>query len=350
MNESITLSIIIATFNSQKLLPKVLDSVKKQTYRMSAIEILVIDGGSSDSTLAIAKQYGCKILTNPKIVPAWAKYIGYIEAKGRYVMYLDSDEVIENPDSIQRKLDCFHKKSVRAVTGSGYNNSPGYIFLNQYINEFGDPFSFFFYRLTKDSRFFIKSMKRNYTVIHEDAEKVVFDFSNTKILPIFELVAMASIVDVRYLKKEYPEIIRNPDLIPHFFNLLVSKGSHIAIIKDDPLLHYSADTLSKYLGKIKSRIINNIYTPAKEGFNGRSDYLPTWVRLKKYLFVPYSLSIVFPLLDALYLAYTRKNMGYIVHVFLCLYTGLFILYTKGQKIIGIQKVLKSYGQQTTIKG
>lgn len=338
-------SVIIATFNSERLLPRVLDSVAKQTYPSSKVEILVIDGGSADKTREIAQFYGCRVIDNPKTLPAWAKYIGYMSARGTYAMYLDSDEIIENPRSIERKIKVFQtKSSVHAVTGSGYRSPEGVSFINNYINEFGDPFSFFMYRLSKDHRFFITSMKAKYTVVEENDSRVIFDFSASYDLPIFELVAMGSIVDLNYLKTNFPNIIDNPGLIPHLFYLLVSKGSHIAITKHDALIHYSSDTLGKYLGKILSRIVNNVFTPANEGFSGRNEFVKGTAQYKKYLFLPYGFSIVFPLIDALYLSFTRKNFGYLVHVPLCFSTASLIVYYACLRMVGYRPILKSYGQ------
>ncbi len=349
MTSGIHLTIVIATLNSELTLPLVLASVKKQTYPMKYIEILVIDGGSTDTTRKIARSKGCRVVENPKVFPAWAKFIGYRAARGDYIMFLDSDEVIENAQSIKRKLAVFKKnKQVRAVTGSGYKNPKGYMILNQYVNEFGDPFSYFIYRLSKNYKFFLHAMIQNYTVIEQNEDYAIFDFSKDQMLPIFELVAMGSIVDIRYLKKNFPEIIHNPGLVPHFFNLLVSKEAYIGIVKNDALIHYSADTLQKYLGKIRSRVVNNMFTPAKEGFTGREIFLRGAHRFKKYLFVPYSFSLVLPLADGLYLALTRRNIGYLVHVPLCLYTSFCILYYMCLKLLKIQPVPKSYGEQKVI--
>ena len=54
-NELPLISIIIPTLNSAKFLKECLDSVKKQTYKN--IEVLIIDGGSKDSTVEIIKSY-----------------------------------------------------------------------------------------------------------------------------------------------------------------------------------------------------------------------------------------------------------------------------------------------------
>ncbi|MCS6955736.1 MAG: glycosyltransferase family 2 protein [Candidatus Calescibacterium sp.] len=349
MKNNLFLTIIIATLDSQETLPRVLDSIHKQTFPLNKIEILVVDAGSKDKTIDIAKQYGCRIIPNPKVLPAYAKYIGYKEAKGRYVMYLDSDEVIASERSIQRKIDVFlQNPSVHAVTGSGYISPSEYSFINRYINEFGDPFSFFFYRISKSSDFFINLMKRRYKIVKENNNYILFNFQESKNLPIFELVAMGSMIDSDFMKNNFPEIIKNPGLIPHMFYLLISKNVDIGIVKDDPLIHYSSNTCKKYLGKIRSRIIQNIFTPAKDGFRGRNQFSYGIRKYKHYFFIPYAFSILFPLFDSLTLIFTRRHLGYFIHVFLSLYTATIVLYYSILRLFGYTPILKSYGQMKKV--
>ncbi len=338
------LSIVIATFNSERLLPRVLDSIAKQTYPSSKIEILTIDGGSTDGTREIARSYGCRVIDNPKTLPAWAKYIGYTHARSAYLMYLDSDEIIESTQSIKRKINILQSNpSVHAVTGSGYKSPKSYSILNDYINEYGDPFSFFMYRLSKSYRFFVRSMKTTYSIVEENKDHIIFDFSHCRELPIFELAAMGSIVDLQYLRTNFPNILKSPGLIWHFFHLLVSKGTYIAITKNDALVHYSVNSLRHYLRKITSRVITNVYTPAKEGFKGRDELAAGYGYIKRYLFFPYTFSIILPLIDSIYLSLTRHNFGYLVHVPLCIYTASLIMYYSVLKLFGSQPIFRSYG-------
>ena len=338
-----SMSIVIATFNSERTLPRVLASIRRQVYPKNLIDILVVDGGSTDKTIPIAKKYGCRVLHNPRTVPAWAKYIGYKEAKGKYLMYLDSDEVIVHTNSLKRKAAVLElSNSVRAVTGSGYRNPRGYSILNQYVNEFGDPFSFFIYRLSKGESFFVPSMKERYHTVEDNTDHVVFDFFGIAQLPIFELVAMGSMVDREYIRKQFPHVDLEPGLIPHLFYLLITKRAQICIINNDPLLHYSANSWSGYLRKIRSRIVNNVFTSAKEGFRGR-DELNNANPLKKYLFIPYALTLIWPLFDALYLSISRKNAGYLLHVPLSLYTAFLILYYTGMRSVGVRYSAARYG-------
>jgi len=352
MNSSFV-SIIIATFNSERLLPKVLAAVKKQTYPKDKIEILIIDGESKDKTLKIAKEFGCKVLNNPRTEPVYGKFLGYLNAKGQYIMYLDHDEVMENVDSINIKMKAFKKNAqIKAVAGSGYKNPNGYPFINSYINEFGDPFSFFIYKLSKDANFFSQTMKERYPIFLENKFFAAFDLSKIKSLPIIELVAGGSMFDATTLKKEYPQTLKRYELLPHYFYLLHSKYPFIAITKNDALIHYSADNLKKYLNKIKWRVKNNIYHVSdmgESGFSGRNKFQPSLLRLKKYLFIPYAYSLILPLLDSISLMISRRKPLYLLHLPLTVYTATLIIYHYFLRISGKKPVLRSYDESKEIK-
>lgn len=59
-------TIIIATFNSGKLLPRTLAAIRNQDYPQERLEILAIDGGSSDDTADVVRRYGGKIIKTRK--------------------------------------------------------------------------------------------------------------------------------------------------------------------------------------------------------------------------------------------------------------------------------------------
>lgn len=83
-----TISVVLATFNEEKNLPGCLESVKDL-----ADEIVVVDGGSSDKTIEIAKQYKAKtkITTNPPIFHI-NKQKAIDMAKKDWILQLDADE------------------------------------------------------------------------------------------------------------------------------------------------------------------------------------------------------------------------------------------------------------------
>lgn len=93
-------SIIIATFNSEKTLRTALESVCNLSYK--DWECIVVDGASKDGTVAIIKEYAAKdsrfrYISEPDkgVYDAFNK--GWRMAKGEWVHYLgDDDELTEN--------------------------------------------------------------------------------------------------------------------------------------------------------------------------------------------------------------------------------------------------------------
>lgn len=87
------ISIIIATFNSGKTLKQTLDSIRYQTYKN--IELIIIDGLSSDDTLDIIKEYSdvvtkCISEKDSGIYEAFNK--GIKIATGDYICFIGSDD------------------------------------------------------------------------------------------------------------------------------------------------------------------------------------------------------------------------------------------------------------------
>lgn len=340
------ISIIIATYNSEKTLPKTLESVYNQDYPKNKLEVLIIDGGSTDRTKKIARKFDCKIINNPKREPLFAKYLGFIKAKGNYILYLDSDEVIENPNSLKLKYLIFKKDdNIKAVMPSGYKVPAGYSSINHYINELGDPFSFFIYRLSKSSDFFAKELFNKYKKVYGDENCIVFDFYNARPLPFLEFAAMGTMIDLKYIRSNFPDTNKNLSTVAFLFYILNSKPNKFAVAKNDNIFHYSSDTINRYLKKIRSRVLNNVYyTPmGSGGFSGRDKFQPFWFRFRKYLFIPYTLTVIFPLADSIIFALSRKKIIYLIHPLLCIYTACLISYYYSLKLFGIKQQIKNYG-------
>lgn len=344
------ISVVVATFNSANTLAATLQSIVGQTYPHKNIEILIVDGGSKDKTLAIAKKFSCTIIKNKKVEPLYAKYLGYIHANGKYILYVDHDEVMANPNSLKLKIKIFKENpQVKAIATSGYISPPGYKAINKYINEFGDPFSFFIYRLSKNPKFFLHDMKKSFRSMKSTSSYEIFDLSSSASVPLIELVAGGAMVDGSFLKKTFPEIKTNYSLIPHFLHLIRNVYPLIAITKNDILMHYSSDSFFPYIQKIIWRVKNNIFftkTVGASGFVGRERYDGFFGRFKKYMFLPYAFSIVFPGVDSLRLMYTRKDLYYAVHLPLTVLTACVIVYFSVLKALGVKPILKSYDGTT----
>lgn len=84
-----SVSIIIPTYNEEACLAQVLDSLKQLDPK--PFEIILVDGGSNDATLAIASQYRLKILHSLKLGRAAQMHLGARQASGEVLCFLHAD-------------------------------------------------------------------------------------------------------------------------------------------------------------------------------------------------------------------------------------------------------------------
>lgn len=90
------LSIIIPTHNEENYLPKLLKCIKKQGHK--DYEIIIGDSFSTDKTIKIARNYGCRIIKDlvQSGGPARGRNSGAKAAKGDILLFMDADVQISN--------------------------------------------------------------------------------------------------------------------------------------------------------------------------------------------------------------------------------------------------------------
>lgn len=98
------ISVIIPTFNREKLLPRAINSILNQTFQN--FEIIVVDDASTDNTKQILKQYQ-KISRKIKVIThatnqgvSAARNTGNSYASGTYIAIMDSDD-FARPDFLK---------------------------------------------------------------------------------------------------------------------------------------------------------------------------------------------------------------------------------------------------------
>ena len=110
-------SITIPSYNSEKMIPFCLEGAVKQTYPNT--EILVIDSHSTDKTRDIAAGYNARVvLCDGKLLAA--RYLGLKEAKGPYILFLDTDQVLE-ATAIERAVPLMDDYDIVVLEVLSYN-------------------------------------------------------------------------------------------------------------------------------------------------------------------------------------------------------------------------------------
>ena len=172
-------SIITPSFNSEKFISETIASVKNQTY--SNWEWIVVDDGSSDNTTSEIESAmaGDSRITLVKLEqnvgPAKARNIGIEKAGGKYMTFLDADD-IWFPEFLQASI--------------------------QTIEETQIPFVFSSYRRSNEALEFVYS---DFIV----PKKVTY----TDILKTNSISCLTAFIDIETLgKKTMPEIFKRQDM------------------------------------------------------------------------------------------------------------------------------------------
>lgn len=109
INNKPLVSIVITSYNRTQLLKRAIDSACHQTYKN--IEIVIVDDGSNEETLNVLKNYENKdarinLVSLPKNsgTAAFPRAVGNSIAKGKYIVILDSDDVLM-PEMVEKSVD-----------------------------------------------------------------------------------------------------------------------------------------------------------------------------------------------------------------------------------------------------
>lgn len=97
------ISVIIPVYNGEKYIKECIESAQKQTF--SSYEIIVVDDGSTDTTLdTITKFENITVLIKPNGGTASALNCGIRNAKGQWIKWLSADDVMK-PDCLEKLFE-----------------------------------------------------------------------------------------------------------------------------------------------------------------------------------------------------------------------------------------------------
>ena len=141
---NIKVSIVIPTKNNGNIIARCLDSIinpfrksvdkpffRKESftkereknaefadldYLKDKMEVIIVDGHSTDDTVEIAKKYGCKIVYEDIGTIGGARDLGVKESSGEFIAFTDADCVV-NTNWIKNLLKHFHDEDIAAVGG-----------------------------------------------------------------------------------------------------------------------------------------------------------------------------------------------------------------------------------------
>jgi glycosyltransferase involved in cell wall biosynthesis len=136
------LSIVIPTKNEEANLPRLLESIRRQT--MQPREIIVADAVSTDATRDIAAQFGAGVVDGG--LPGPGRNRGAAAAKGDLILFLDADVELRDPEFLEKAVGEMLEKRLDLATCDVFPLSDAWLdhvlhkAYNVYVRAWGDVF------------------------------------------------------------------------------------------------------------------------------------------------------------------------------------------------------------------
>ena len=325
-----TISVVIATYNSEKTIAKCLQSVRDQNYPQGKIDIILADGNSHDNTIAIAKKYNVTILTiDPKKQNAeYNKGAGVRSAKGELLLLIDHDNVLPHREWISKMAKpLLDDQQIVGVETLRYHYDPKASLLDRYFALFGagDPLAFY---LGKADR--LSFMYDAYNLIGSardvgDYYIVTFDPKHIPTLGANGFLIRRSILvqNAQVDEDHFFHIDVNVDLIKKGYNMY-------AFIKDDIIHLTGYKNIASFLYRRKLFMEQFYYqTKTKRRYSVyMSDDMKNLIK-----FILFAATFIKPTFDAVRGYVKIHDIAWFLHPFLCFTLLLIYGYTMVKQAI-----------------
>ena len=226
MAEFVSVSIIIVSKNDSKNLEACLWHLNKQDYPKSQIEILVIDGGSTDNSRLVAKKFNANFIDGGYSNNQEARrYIGYQLAKNKILLYLDTDNFLVMQNVLKSILKVFDDSEVACSFTRWYGYTRKLNLVDRYFALLGgnDPVAYY---LGKNDRcsYGEFNLPRGATLIKQahGVDYVKFDIENLPTIgcngfavrkTVFDKLELKSPLNFYHTDVHVDLISKNPNLI-----------------------------------------------------------------------------------------------------------------------------------------
>lgn len=121
-------SVVVPVYNREGLVPFAIDSILGQTYHN--LEVVLINDGSTDNSLAVLRNYEHQFPDKVRVIDqanqgqVKARNVGIRASKGRYIAFLDSDDVWR-PEKLELQLPEFGPGVGLVYCGAEFVNNEG---------------------------------------------------------------------------------------------------------------------------------------------------------------------------------------------------------------------------------
>lgn len=309
------ISVITPTLNSARTIDEYFKSIMSQKYK-GKIEILIIDGGSSDKTLKVAKENGARVIFNKLKTAEAGKALGVKNSTGSIYAFIDSDNILVGDSWLSKMVGPFvEDESIVASEPITYSYRKTDHWLTRYfaLIGMGDPVNLF-----------IGNYDR-YSYISNKWTGLKLDQENRKGYIKIKLENRIPTIGANgFLIKK--ESFSNYKLRDYLFDVdlieTLTKNSSIFVSKVDVgIVHLFSGDINTFVRKQRRRIRDYLYhyyyKNSKKTNNSLESPFIFW-GIAKFIV---SCLLLLPLMYQMLVGFNRKrDIAWFFHPFACLIT------------------------------
>ena len=311
-----TISVILATYNSEESIEKCLDSLFFQDYPKEKIELLIADGGSKDKTLELIRKYKHKLIRIPpqKQEAEYNKGVALSHARNEIVLLIDHDNVLPHKGWLKKMVKpLMENEDISGVEVLRFAYRKQDNILDRYFALLGgvDPVPYY---LGKDARLSWACDKYNLLGESQDmGSYYLVKFSPDRIPTLGANGAMLRRSLLKYAKADpdnFFHIDVNYDLIKKGFNTY-------AFVKDD-IIHYKKTRLVDFIKFLvrRKKIMERQYFESLKKRRYAVFMSPT-DRIGLIKFVVYTITFIKPTFDSTRGFLKIRDVAWFLHPFVC---------------------------------
>lgn len=318
-----SISCVMATFNSSESIKECLESLFSQNYPADKIEVLIADGGSTDSTLDILKKFKISLYNVPKDKQEaeYNKGVALSHAKNEIILFIDHDNVLPHKNWLKKMVEpLVEHEEIAGCEVLRFNYNPKDNILDRYFALTGciDPVPYY---LGKDSK--LSWAYDTYNLFGKSKDcgnyfMVTFVDDNIPTMGANGTMLRRNLL--RYTQSDPVNFFH----IDIFYDLVKKGFKSYAFVKDD-IIHLKRTKISYFVNFLlrRKKIMERQYF---DNLKRRryAVFIPKKDTLKLILFILYTLTIVKPVYDALKGYLKIHDIAWFLHPLICL--GFLITY------------------------
>ncbi len=327
--EFLKISFSLPVYNEEVRIKECLETIASQDYPQDRIEVLLVDGGSTDKTIETASKYKfVRILSNPKKLADFGAKISAKEATGDLFVIFAADNGLVGKDWLKTINQAFLVDNEVSTFWCKMISSPDDSRINYYYELIqNDPLSFC---INKNlSRYLKKASK----VSFDRKEGYVFDVEKGK-----PLIWGAN--GLVYRTSWVRDIITREGFLGDndVFQELIEEGKNkVVYFKDLFVYHHHLSSLLQWVNKWRRNYVSHLLEQRKTRNLGWA--VDKNFKIKVCLWAIYSIIPIFSLFHSVYLMIRDRNIYWLYHpaasfLQVVTYSYLTLAKSEGRRMIG----------------